>query len=187
MAERICVARIGAAHGLRGEVRLHAFTQDPLAVARYGPLEDKAGTRAYTIASLRTAKDHLIARLEGVGDRYAAEKLVNLELYVPRERLPAIEESGSFYYADLIGLKVETSAGRALGVVTAVRNHGAGELLEIAPEVPGESVMLPFIEVFVREVDMAGGRIVADPPEGMFDLDPSSRPSHAKRGASRDP
>lgn len=186
MAERICVAKIGAPHGVQGEVRLLAFTEDPLAVTRYGPLEDKAGAHRIKIISLRPSKDHLIARLEGVGDRDAAAKLVNLELYVPRERLPRIEEPGSFYQVDLIGLCVETTDGRALGKVMAVRNFGGGDLLEVAPAERGARVMLPFIETFVLEVDVPGGRIVAAPPEGLFE-EPSSRPSRAERGESRDP
>jgi 16S rRNA processing protein RimM len=169
MAERICVARIGAPHGVRGEVRLFAFTEDPAAITRYGPLEDKAGARSFKIASLRPGKAQFIARLEGVADRDAAAKLANLELYVPRERLPEIAESDSFYQTDLVGLRVETPDGRALGSVIAVRNFGAGDLLEIAPMRRRASVMLPFVETFVREVDVSGGRVVAEPPEGLFD------------------
>jgi 16S rRNA processing protein RimM len=91
-----------------------------------------------------------------------------VELYVPRERLPEIDDDDSYYHADLIGLRVETPDGHALGTVLAVRRHGGGDLLEIAPEIRGESVMLPFVGAFVREVDIDGGKIVADPPEGLF-------------------
>jgi 16S rRNA processing protein RimM len=168
MAGRICVAKIGAVHGVRGEVRLFAFTEDPLAVGRYGLLEDEHGARTFKLASLRPGKDHLIARFDGVEDRETAAKLTNVELYVPRERLPEIDEQGSYYHADLVGLRVETPDGRPLGTVLAVRSHGGGDLLEIAPVSRGESVMLPFVGVFVREVDIAGGKIVADPPGGLF-------------------
>ena len=168
MAGRICVAKIGAVHGVRGEVRLFAFTEDPLAVGRYGLLEDESGARTFKIVSLRPGKDHLIARFEGVADRDTAAKLTNQELYVPRERLPEIDEQGSYYHADLVGLRVETPGGRVLGTVLAVRRHGGGDLLEIAPAGLGESVMLPFVGAFVREVDVTGGRIVTDPPGGLF-------------------
>ncbi len=104
MAERIRVARIGAAHGVRGEVKLWSFTEDPMAVTSYGALETEDGTRRFEIESLRPAKDHLVARIAGVADRDAAEALRNLELFVPRERLPEIEEADTFYYADLVGL-----------------------------------------------------------------------------------
>jgi 16S rRNA processing protein RimM len=185
MPPRIRVARIGAAHGVRGEVRLHAFTEDPLAVARYGPLEDEGGTRRFKIASLRSGKDHLIARLEGVRDRGAAAKLANLTLYVPRDRLPAIEDAASFYRADLVGLRVETRDGAALGEVVAVENFGAGDVLEVKPP-RGESVTLPFVEAFVLEVDVLGGRIVAEPPAGLFETT-GARPRGAPRGAPPDP
>ena len=95
MTDRICVAQIGAAHGIRGEVRLWSFTEDPLAVADYGPLESEDGTRRFEIEALRPAKDHFVARLAGVADRDAAEKLTNIELYVPRDRLPPIEDDES--------------------------------------------------------------------------------------------
>ncbi len=92
MTDRICVAQIGAAHGMRGEVRLRSFTQDPMAVTAYGPLESEDGARRFEIEALRPAKDHFVARLAGVADRDAAEKLTNIKLYVSRDRLPPIED-----------------------------------------------------------------------------------------------
>ena len=103
MANRICVARIGAAHGVRGEVKLWSFTEDPAAVAQYGPLETQDGTRCFEIEALRAAKDHFVARIAGVNDRDAAEKLRNIELYIPRARLPKIEEADTFYHEDTLG------------------------------------------------------------------------------------
>ena len=132
MRSKICVARIGAAHGVRGEVKLWSFTQDPMAVANYGPLETEDGARRFEIETLRAAKDHLVARLKGIGDRDAAEKLRNLDLFVPRDRLPPIEEDDTYYHADLIGLAAVTPEGVALGTVTAMHNFGAGDLIEIA-------------------------------------------------------
>src|SRR4051794_29167616 len=104
MVERVIVARIGAAHGVRGEVKLWPFTQDPMAVATYGPLETQDGARSFEIETLRAAKDHLVARLKGVSDRSAAETLTNIDLYIPRDRLPPIEEDDTYYHSDLIGL-----------------------------------------------------------------------------------
>src|ERR1700754_5279899 len=105
MANRVCVAQIGAAHVVRGEVRLWSFTADPMAVTRYGPLESADGTRRFEIASVRSAKNHLVARLKGVDDRDEADRLTNIKLFVPRERLPE-PETDEFYHADLIGLRV---------------------------------------------------------------------------------
>ncbi len=166
-SKRIRVAKIGAAHGLGGEVRLFAFSDDPLALISLGPLEDESGSRRFRILSLRPAKDHLIARLEGIKDRTAAEQVTNVELYVSRERLPVLDKQ-TFYHADLVGLRVETKSGEALGTIEAVQNFGAGDLLEIAREGGGGSVMLPFLDRFIPVVDVASGRIIADPPAGLF-------------------
>jgi len=161
--QRVCVAEIGAAHGLAGEVRLRAFTEDPLMVARYGRLEAEDG-RDVTIAALRPGKDCLIARLAGIADRSAAERLRNLKLYVPRDRLPAIEEPETYYHADLVGLAVVGPDGAALGRVSAVQNFGAGDLLEVKPAAGGPTMLLPFTEAAVPVVDIPGGRIVVNPP-----------------------
>jgi len=164
---RVCVARIGAAHGTGGEVRLWPFTARAEAVAVYGPLQTADGTRAFEIEALRPAKDFLVARLKGVTDRAAAERLCNTDLYVPRERLP-IPEPEEFYYADLIGLRAEDTTGRAIGVVMAVHNFGAGDILEIAPTAGGDTVMLPFSTAAVPSVEVAIGRIVVEAPEGLL-------------------
>ncbi len=131
VADRICVAQIGAAHGIRGEVRLWSFTHDPMAVTDYGPLESEDGTRRSRSTPCGAAKDHFVARLTGVDDRARRRSLRNLDLYVPRDRLPPIEEDDTFYHADLIGLAAVTPDGGALGTVTAIHNFGAGDLVEI--------------------------------------------------------
>jgi 16S rRNA processing protein RimM len=164
MAERVRVARIGAAHGIRGEVRLWPFTQDPMDVANYGPLETEDGARRFEIETLRPAKDFLVARLVGVADRDAAEKLTNLELFVPRERLPAIDEDNTYYHADLLGLTAVTADGVAIGAVTAIHNFGAGDLIEIAPANGGEPLLLPFNEMTVPKIDLQARQIVVAPP-----------------------
>ena len=164
MANRICVARIGAAHGVRGEVKLWSFTEDPAAVAHYGPLETQDGTRCFEIEALRAAKDHFVARLAGVSDRDAAEKLRNIELYIPRARLPKIEETDTFYHADLVGLDAVTPAGARVGIVHALHNFGAGDIIEIAPAGGGDPLMLPFNETTVPKIDVAARQIVVMPP-----------------------
>jgi 16S rRNA processing protein RimM len=164
MVSRVCVAQIGAAHGVHGEVRLWSFTEDPMAITRYGPLESEDGARTFEIAAVRPAKGHLVARLRGVDDRAAAERLTNLKLFVPRERLPAPEHD-EFYHADLIGLAAVDKDGNQLGTVTAMHNFGAGDLIEIQPANGGTSMMLPFTEATVPAVDIKGGRVVVAPPE----------------------
>ena len=167
MAERICVAQIGAAHGTRGEVRLKSFTADPMAVMDYGALETEDGSATFEIESLRPAKTHWVAQLRGVRDRNAAERLANTKLFVLRDRLPAAE-TDEFYHADLIGVVAVTTDGRALGTVVAVHDFGAGDILELKQEGKRDTVMLPFTSATVPVVDIAGRRIVIDPPEGVF-------------------
>jgi 16S rRNA processing protein RimM len=167
VAERICVAQIGAAHGTRGEVRLKSFTADPMAVIDYGALETEDGSATFEIESLRPAKSHWVAQLRGVRDRNAAERLANVKLFVPRDRLPAAE-TDEFYHADLIGLAAVTTDGCVLGTVVAVHDFGAGDILELKQEGKRDTVMLPFTSAIVPVVDIAGRRIVIDPPEGVF-------------------
>jgi len=162
VAERVCIAQIGAAHGVRGEVRLRAFTQDPLNVTRYGALESEDRTRRFEIESARPAKDMLVVRLKGVSDRNAAEALNNLRLYVAREKLPK-PEADEFYHADLVGLTAQKRNGAMVGIVKAIHNFGAGDLLEIEPA-SGATIMVPFNEVTVPVVDIAGKKLVVEPP-----------------------
>src|ERR1700685_2634478 len=99
---RICLGQIGAAHGVRGEVRRRAFTADPASITSYGPLETEDG-RVLAIESLRPAKDYFVAQLSGIAHRGAGEQLTNCRLYVPRERLPEPGEPGEFFFAALGG------------------------------------------------------------------------------------
>ena len=160
---RICVGQFGAPHGVRGEVRLRSFTADPDAIAAYGPLETEDG-HVVQIEALRRAKDHFVARLAGVGDRNAAERLTNVKLYVLRERLPAPDHADEFYHADLIGLIVVDRDGGKLGTVVAVHNFGAGDLIEVRPANGHVTQMLPFNETTVPVVDLAAGRLIVEPP-----------------------
>jgi 16S rRNA processing protein RimM len=164
VADRIRVARIGAAHGIRGEVKLWSLTEDPLAVTNYGPLETEDGARRFEIEAARPGKDFLVARIKGIADRDAAETLRNTDLFVPRDRLPPIEEPDTFYHADLIGLTAVGADGKVLGTITAIHNFGAGDLIEIAPAAGGEPLLLPFTEDVVPEIDLKAGRVVVVPP-----------------------
>jgi len=162
--QRVCVARIGAPHGVRGDVKLWSFTSDPFAVADYGELETKDGTRRLEIESLRPAKDFLVAHFRGVADRDAAERLRNVELYIPRDRLPPIEAEDEFYVADLVGLAAFDPGGVRIGEIVSVQNYGAGDLLELKRDDARETVLLPFTEANVPRVDVAGGQVVIELP-----------------------
>jgi 16S rRNA processing protein RimM len=163
MPAQICVARIGAAHGVRGAVKLWTFTENPFAVKDYGLLSTKDGARRFEVTSAREAKDHLVATFKGVATRDEAERLNGIELYVPREKLPATED-GEYYHADLIGLAAVTTADEPLGRVIAIHNFGAGDIIEIAPP-QGTTMLLPFTNAVVPMVDLAGGRVVIELPE----------------------
>jgi 16S rRNA processing protein RimM len=169
MAERVCVGALAGAFGVRGEVRLKSFCAEPEAVADYGPLETEDGARRFEVTLVRPISGAFAARLSGVATREAAEALKGTRLYAPRDRLPPLAED-EFYHADLIGLEVRDTGGALIGTVRAVHDHGAGDLLEVTRP-GGESVLLPFTRAVVPTVDLSARRIVADPPEGLFDGD----------------
>jgi 16S rRNA processing protein RimM len=160
--KRICVARIGAPHGVRGALKLWPFTEDPLAVLDYGPLSTQDGSRRFEVETARAAKDHLVATLKGVASRDDAVRLNGIELYIDRDQLPETDE-GEYYHADLIGLAAVTAAGAPLGKVAAIHNFGAGDIIEIAPP-SGPTLLLPFTNAVVPTVDLAGGRVVIELP-----------------------
>ena len=159
---RICVARIGAPHGVRGAVKLWTFTEDPQAVLHYGPLTTKDGARSFAIDTAREAKGHLVATLKGVTSREDAERLNGIELYVPRDALPPTDDD-EYYHADLIGLAAVDAAGGPIGRVTAIHNFGAGDIIEIAPP-QGNTLLLPFTNAVVPTVDLAAGQVVIELP-----------------------
>jgi 16S rRNA processing protein RimM len=157
----VLIARLGGAHGIRGEIRAQAFTDDPLDVGEYGPLQDRSG-RVFEVLSAKPAKTVVILRLKGVSDRSAAEALNGLELFVDRDRLPddGLDED-EFYQTDLIGLAVVDAENIDYGEVIAVHDFGGGDILEI--QRPGErSVMIPFSAAAVTEVDFEAAKITVD-------------------------
>jgi 16S rRNA processing protein RimM len=167
----ICVARIGAAHGVRGAVKLWTFTEDPLAVKHYGPLTTKDGARKFEVATAREANGHLVATLKGIATREEAERLNGIELYIAREKLPATDED-EYYHADLIGLAAVNAAGEPIGRVTAIHNFGAGDIIEIAPP-HGATMLLPFTNAVVPTVDLAARRVVIVLPDEIDGEDPT--------------
>lgn len=163
----VCLGVVTGAKGLKGEVRIKTFTADPLDVVSYGPVRDESGTRSFTLRITGEAKGQVLARVEGVTDRTAAQALQGLRLFVTRDALPAPEEE-EFYHADLLGLRVEQADGTVLGAVTAIHDFGAGTMLEVRPR-HGNTVMVPFTRAVVPVVDVTGGRVVVEPPPGLLD------------------
>jgi 16S rRNA processing protein RimM len=159
----ILVGRISGAFGVKGELRLSSYTEDPMALARYRVLLREDGAKALTVASAREVKDGLIVRAPEVADRTAAEGLRGLRLYIPRDALPPPEED-EYYLADLIGLAAVTVDGAPAGRIKAVHDFGAGDLLELDPGDGRPTVLVPFTKEAVPEVSLAEGRVVVNPP-----------------------
>jgi 16S rRNA processing protein RimM len=159
----ILVGQFGAAHGIKGELRLKSYTGAPEAIAAYGPLSDRAGARQFLIETLRPIRDDLfVVKIAGIDDRTAAEALTNVELYVPHDCLPPVAAE-EYYHADLIGLAALDETGAQFGRVAAVLDFGGGDLLEIA--VPrGEPLLVPFSKSFVPSVDLESGTITITRP-----------------------
>ena len=170
---RVILGRIGAAHGIRGDVRVKAFIERPADFARYGPLASPDG-RIFAIEAARPAAggspDMLVVHFKGIDTRNAAEALNGTELFVSRDRLGKTEVD-EYFHADLIGLDAVTIEGEPLGTVIRVQNFGAGDLLEVAPR-RGDTLLVPFTKAVVPKVDLAGGRVVVDPPRGLLTENP---------------
>ena len=158
----IQLAVIGAAHGIRGEVRVKTFTDDPLAIADYGLLYDGQG-KAYEVLEARSAKTVVVVRFKGVNDRNAAEALNGTELFIDRSQLPDDElDEDEFFQTDLIGLEALDADGKSYGVVSALFDFGGGDLIELS--LKGKRPMLiPFTEAAVPEIDFEKGTIRVDP------------------------
>jgi 16S rRNA processing protein RimM len=156
--KRVLLGEIGRPHGVRGLVRLHAFTADPKAIGGYGPLTDETGSRRFAV----TAMPGGLGRIEGVADRDAAARLTGTKLYIERDRLPPPTDPEEFLLCDLEGLRAFAEDGAELGTVRAVEEYGAGPFLVIAGQ--GGERLLPFTKAAVPVVDIAGGRITVVPP-----------------------
>ena len=165
---RVLLGVVAAPHGVRGLVRIRSFTEDPMAIASYGELSDEAGKTRYRVEALSTVKGAVLARIEGVADRTAAEAIRGLRLYVERSALPAAGER-EWYEADLIGLSAIGRDGRDWGKVTAFHDFGAGRTMEVSGGSASRgSLMLPFTDEVVPEIDVPGGKVVIEPPAGLL-------------------
>lgn len=163
-SKRLLMGRIGAAHGIRGEVRIQSFTEEPLALKDYGPFTTNRPGLVIEIEAARATTNVLVARLKGITDRTAAEKLNGVELYVERGRLPLPDDVDDFYHTDLIGLDARLNDGSVLGKVIAIPNFGASDLIEVRDERSGDTYLYPFTKAVVPEVHVADGYLVIEVP-----------------------
>lgn len=164
---RIVVGSIAGAFGVRGDVRVKSFCANPADIALYTPLTTGRGHVFRVVVIKGEASGALVARIEGIDSKEEADALRGVDLWAERARLPRLPDD-EFYHNDLIGLDVVDTGGKPLGTVRAVLNHGAGDILEIQPKGAADTVLLPFTRAAVPTVDLIAGRIVADPPEGLF-------------------
>jgi 16S rRNA processing protein RimM len=165
----ILMGVFGAPQGVRGEIRVKSLTGEPSAIGAYGPLTNKGRTRMFAFESLRPLRDDLlVARVTGILSREAAEAFKGVEIFARRDQLPAPDED-EFYYEDLVGLEAVDAAGGPIGRVVSLMNHGAGDVLGIAPADGGETLLLPFTKSVAPRIDFAAGRIVIEPPREVED------------------
>ncbi|MEA2807008.1 MAG: rRNA processing protein RimM [Rhodospirillaceae bacterium] len=165
---RVLLGVVAAPHGVRGLVRIRSFTEDPMAIASYGALSDETGKKQYRVEALSAVKGAVLARIEGVADRTAAEAVRGLRLYVERSALPTTGEQ-EWYEADLISLAAVGRDGRDWGKVLAFHDFGAGRTMEVSGGGASRgSVMLPFTDEVVPEIDVEGGKVTVDPPAGVL-------------------
>ena len=160
LSNPVQMAVIGAAHGIKGELRVKTFTGDPMALGDYGPLFDGKG-RAFEVAAIRPAKEVVVVRFKGIADRTQAEALAGTELFVDRSVLPDDVEEDEFYHADLIGLAVHDETGAEIGKVTAVHNFGGGDILELTLN-GRRGVLIPFTQAAVPQIDLAASKVGID-------------------------
>ncbi len=164
MSEKlVLVGQVGAAFGVRGEVKITAFTGDAMALLGYSPLLRADGSAGLTLTGARPDKKGVVARAKEITTKEQADALRGLKLYVPRERLPEPDED-EFYLTDLVNLEVRLASGEVLGKVKSVPNFGAGDILEIAPAGGGQTWYLPFSKAAVPELHIADGWLLAEPP-----------------------
>ncbi|MEM9630452.1 MAG: ribosome maturation factor RimM [Pseudomonadota bacterium] len=172
-SQKVLLAKIGAAHGIRGEVRVKPFGDDPLSFTDYGVLTTRDGKQSFEVDKARVQKTVVITKFKEISDRNQAEELNGVELFIDRDQLPEPEED-EFYYSDLNGLNVLDQAGDTLGKIVAVQDFGAGDLLEIRPK-RGKTFYIPFTREFVPEISLAEGQVTVDVPEGyLSDDEPAS-------------
>jgi len=167
MTDLICVGAVAGSYGVKGEIRLKSFCAVPEDIETYTPLTSEDGTANYTLTLGRPIKNGFTGRLSGVATKEQADALKGTRLYTTRDQLPSLPDD-EYYHTDLIGLAVVDTGGAALGTVKNVLNHGAADLLELAQPDTSATVLLPFTLEVVPTVDLAAGRIVADPPDGLF-------------------
>jgi 16S rRNA processing protein RimM len=167
----ILVAQVAGGFGVKGEVRVTAYTAEPKALLSYGVLLRADGSPGLTLVTGRAEKSAVVGRAKEIATKEEADALRGLKLYIPRERLPETDED-EFYLADLVGLQACDSQDVVLGAVKSVQNFGADDMLEIAPAAGGPTWYLPFTREAVPELHIADGWLLAVRPVEVGEREP---------------
>jgi 16S rRNA processing protein RimM len=167
----ILVGQVAGGFGVKGEVRVTAYTAEPMALLSYGVLLRADGTPGLTLTSARPEKTAVVGRAKEIATKEQADALRGLKLYIPRDKLPEPDED-EFYLADLVGLEARDPDGTVLGAVKSGQNFGADDMLEIAPATGGPTWYLPFTKEAVPELHIADGWLLAVRPTEIGEREP---------------
>ena len=167
----ILVGQVGGGFGVRGEVRVTAYTADPMALLAYRDLLRADGSAGLTLLSARPDKNGVVGRAKEIATREEADALRGLKLFIPRDRLPEPDED-EFYLTDLVGVEAREPDGTVLGTVKSVQNFGASDMLEIAPAAGGPTWYLPFTRDAVPELHLADGWVLVVRPNEVGEREP---------------
>ena len=184
-----CVASILGGHGVHGAVKVKSFTATPSDFSNYGPLLNEKGEVFLTPKNPRPVGKHFTFRSAEITTREAAEALKGVRLYVSRDALPDPEDEDEFYYTDLIGLEVKSTAGKRVGTVKAVHSFGANDMLEIQPGKSEEKQVTwfhPFTKFAVPKIDLNAKRVIIHIEEAIMGRAPNNIPDHEAETNSRD-
>ena len=181
---KICLCVFASSHGVRGDIKVKAFTEDPRDIVAYGPLQNQDGTREFNLKVIRVLNNNVVlVSCPEIANREEAQTLSGMKLFIDRDKLPALEEEDEFYLEDLTGLKAIDEQQNSLGIIAAVHNFGAGDLLELQkiPNIKGAR-LIPFTKEAVPAIDLDGGAVtisVAFSPHNE-EKDPPAPPKKRK-------
>ncbi len=168
MNKRICIGKIVAVHGIRGEVKVQSQTKNPLDLDKFGAVENKNADCRFELKVLGMTSSNVRVKIKGIDNRNDAEALIGTELYVAREALPVLDED-EFYKGDIVGLKVcLKTPDQEIGKVAGFANYGAGDIIEIKLKGKKETELLPFTASYVPTIDIEGGYIIVSSASMVF-------------------
>ena len=171
MEKKVCIGKIVAAHGIRGEVKVQPKNSDPADWSKLGECENKDASRTFSIRVTGKTSANVRVKIKGVDTRNEAEALIGTEFYVSRDKLPELGEE-EYYLQDLIGLKVcLKTPEEVIGKVSGFYNFGAGDIIELKLDGQKQTEMLPFTRQYVPEINIAKGYVIVSSATMIFAKD----------------